>query len=89
MAENEEKFLEEDVIDESTGEIIPTSGKRGRKPGTKVKSSVPAQSSSSDAVVEKDQQIKSLREEIAFLRKENRQYRELLNRIHTISKTDE
>lgn len=77
------------VVDESTGEIIPTSGKRGRKPGTKVKSSVPAQSSSSDAVVEKDQQIKSLREEIAFLRKENRQYRELLNRIHTISKTDE
>ena len=77
------------VVDEATGEIVPSSGRRGRKAGVKVKNSGSSEDCSSDALAKKDQQIKSLKEEIALLQKENRQYRELLNRIHTISKTGE
>jgi len=41
------------VVDETTGEIIPTSGKRGRKPGVKVKRSDSDQNSVSDDLVKR------------------------------------
>ena len=73
------------VVNEATGEIIPTSGKRGRKPGSKEGVRKSSDSYSSDLLAAKDHEIRELKEEVSALKKENRQYRGLLQKIHTIS----
>lgn len=73
------------VVDEATGEIIPSSGKRGRKPGSKSKAKKTSSDSFNELIDMKDQKIKKLQKEIDSLRKENRQYRNLLQKIHTAS----
>lgn len=76
------------VVDETTGEIIPSSGKKGRKPGAKKSMKDSSDSSSSDLIESRDREIQELKEEISVLRKENRLYRDLLQKIHTISQID-
>ena len=76
------------VVDEATGEIIPSSGRRGRKSGTKEKIKESSDSSSSSLLAAKDREIQELKEEIAVLKKENRLYRDLLQKVHTISQIE-
>ena len=78
------------VVDESTGEIIPSSGKRGRKSGSKQteNKSAPNTFSDSDLLDAKDQEIRELRQQVEDLKKENRQYQSLLQKIHTISQIE-
>jgi len=77
------------VVDEATGEIIPSSGRRGRRSGTKEEKNKESSDSSSSALLAaKDREIQELKEEIAILKKENRLYRDLLQKIHTISQIE-
>jgi len=78
------------VVDESTGRIIPSSGKRGRKPGSKQteNNSAPNDSSDADLLAEKDREIRELKQQVEELKKENRQYLNLLQKIHTISQIE-
>ena len=77
-------------VDPESGQIVPTSGRKGRQP--------PSDSSASPLAdkydqlkkecADKDKQITALNSEIFSLRKENRQLKELLTRIHSISNID-
>lgn len=77
-------------VDPETGQIVPTGGRKGRQP-----SSDPTVSSLNDRYdqlkkecADKDKQISALNSEIFSLRKENRQLKELLTRINSISNLD-
>ena len=78
------------VVDESTGEIIPSSGKRGRKSGSKQTENKSAANDSSgyDLLAAKEQEIRELKQQLEELKKENRQYQNLLQKIHTISQIE-
>lgn len=67
---SERKYL--GVVDDSTGEIIPSSGKKGRKPGTsvkKTKSKESAPDQSAAVIAQKDQEIRELKGEVRRLQK--------------------
>ena len=59
------------VVDESTGEIIPSSGKRGRKSGSNQteNNSLPNTSSDADLLAAKDREIRELKQQLEELKK--------------------
>ena len=77
------------------GEIIPTSGKRGRpRSESSERIEIPASFEEKckdlkQKLLEKDNQISSLQKQVSALEKENRQFRNLLDRIHSISAIQE
>ena len=67
---SERKYL--GVVDDATGEIIPSSGKRGRKPGTSVKKKKSQESEpdqSAAIIAQKEQEIRELKAEVRRLQK--------------------
>ena len=77
-------------VDPDSGEIVPTGGKKGRpKSDTDHPDSFQEKYDLlKQQCADKDKQIADLNTVIFTLRKENRQLRDLLGRIHSISKAE-
>ena len=73
------------VVDEVTGVITPTSGKRGRKPGTSSSQRTFSDDETEQMVNILKKRIEDLTAELRQAQKLNDHYRALLGRIHDIS----
>lgn len=77
-------------VDPQTGQIVPTGGRRGGQPSLDSSSSPLTDKCDQlrKECADKDKQITALNSEVFSLRKENRQLKELLTRINSISNLD-
>ena len=74
-------------VDPESGQIVPTGGRKGRQPSSDSPLTDKYDQLKKECA-DKDKQISALNSEIFSLRKENRQLKELLGRINSISNLD-